>query len=72
MLKLLALMSKDNYGSLYALDDGNGGISKMTARVDSNGDGKYDREDCFGNEFKFYILTTSYSFSCGNAFPFLA
>ena len=37
--------------------------------VDINGDGYYDQEDCFGDDFNIYILTSDCSFSCGNAFP---
>ena len=35
-------------------------------------DGVYDKEDVYGDDFNLYILTSPYSFSCGNAFPFFA
>ncbi len=53
-------------------NDNSGVTTELAVRVDSNGDGKYDEQDCFGQYFKFYIITSSYSFSCGNAFPFNA
>ena len=69
MLKLLALLSKDNYCPLYLYTDTSGEILRYQASVDINRDGLYNSEDCFGNIFNFYILTSDCSFSCGNAFP---
>ncbi len=72
MAKLLALMSKDNKSEVFLRSDDNEAILRTTTRVDANRDGKYDLNDCYGNTFKFYIITSNYSFSCGNAFPFYA
>ena len=72
MGKLLALMSKDNKSEVFLRSDDNEAILRTTTRVDANNDGKYDLDDCYGNDFKFYIITSNYSFSCGNAFPFYA
>ena len=72
MMKLLALLSKDNKGHLTFYDDKTTQASIYTCFVDSNQDGEYDAKDCFGNDFNFYILTSDCSFSCGNAFPALA
>ncbi|MBR4503844.1 MAG: hypothetical protein IKP20_02575 [Candidatus Methanomethylophilaceae archaeon] len=72
MGKILALISKNNYAELFFKDESNGQVIKYSYQVDSNGDGKYDTDDCFGLHFKFYILTSAYSFSCGNAFPYYA
>lgn len=72
MGKLLALMSKDNKSLMYLRDETDNSIQLYTTRVDSNKDGKYDASDCYGNDFDFFIVTSSYSFSCGNAFPFYA
>lgn len=70
LCKLLCLMSKDNSSKIYYRNDENGAIGYASSKVDTNLDGKIDEKDVtFGNDFKFYILTTSYSFSCGNAFP---
>jgi len=70
--KLLALMSKDNSATMYIQNDLTNDIAKTTFHVDSNKDGVYDNKDCYGNDFSFYILTSPNSFSCGNAFPFIA
>ena len=47
-------------------------LVNINSQVDINGDGVYDTEDCFGDDFNFYILTSDCSFSCGNAFPCVA
>lgn len=72
MGKLLALMSKDNRSKMYLRDEGDDSIREVTVSVDSNQDGVYDEKDVFGNDFEFYIVTSNFSFSCGNAFPFYA
>ena len=72
MGKLLALLSKDNKSTMYLHDETDNSIQAINISVDSNNDGKYDAKDCYGNDFDFYIITSSYSFSCGNAFPFYA
>ena len=70
LCKLLCLLSKDNSSTIYFRSGENNAIGKMTSKIDVNLDGKIDESDVtFGNNFKFYILTSSYSFSCGNAFP---
>ena len=69
--KLLALISKDNKAVLYTQNELTKEISKSTFQVDSNEDGVYDANDCYGNDFDFYILTSNQSFSCGNALPSL-
>ena len=40
--------------------------------VDTNLDGKFDARDGFGGKYKFYILTSGFSYSCANALPFYA
>ena len=40
--------------------------------VDTNLDGKFDARDGFGGQYDFYILTSGFSYSCGNALPFFA
>ena len=73
MGKLLALLSKDNKSEMFLRDDATDAIQKITTRVDSNRDGVYDANDCFGaDDITFYIVTSKFSFSCGNAFPFYA
>ena len=72
MMKLLALISKDNSGYVALYDDASGQAVIYNSQVDINGDGVYDTEDCFGDDFNFYIITSDCSFSCGNAFPCVA
>lgn len=72
MMKLLALISKDNDGGISFYDDTIDQVSFYHAQVDRNGDEQYDPSDCYGNDFDFYILTSDCSFSCGNAFPCMA
>ena len=69
MIKLLALISKTNTCSLSMYTDTNSELAIYHGQVDSNNDSKYDENDCFGNKFNFYIMTSDCSFSCGNAFP---
>ena len=72
MMKLLALISKDNNGYLALYEDTTTQLSIATAQVDINDDGVYDTQDCFGDDFNIYIVTSDCSFSCGNAFPCIA
>ena len=73
MGRLLALLSKDNNSTLYFLNDLTESVTKQVYHVDTNKDGVYDGNDCYGNIFKnIYILTSPVSFSCGNAFPIFA
>lgn len=72
LIKLLALLSKNNIGRAYVYLDNYNVAQNMYCAVDSNDDGEYDTNDCFGSDFKFHILTSPYSFSCGNLFPFAA
>ena len=66
------ILSKDNRSVMYLRDSTDNSIQSITTRVDSNKDGVYDEKDCYGNDFEFFVVTSSYSFSCGNAFPFYA
>ena len=72
MLKLLALLSKDNHTKITYFDSPTGQVVSMICNVDTNQDGEYDEKDVYGNDFNFYILTSDCSFSCGNAFPCVA
>ena len=68
-VKLLALLSKDNYGYDRTQNLQTGAITELSARVDSNQDGKYDEDDVYGDDFNIAILTGPNSFSCGNLLP---
>lgn len=70
MNELITLLSKDNKSTTYVQQDVLDVVQSMTTKVDTNNDKIYDSNDVFGNDFDFYILTSEFSFSCGNAFPF--
>ena len=72
LMKLLSLISKDNNSYFCFYDEASGQASIYHSHVDSNNDGLYNAQDCYGNDFNFYLLTSDCSFSCGNAFPCFA
>ena len=41
----------------------------LAYKVDTNLDGQYDENDNYAGKYNFYVLTSSYSFSCANLFP---
>ena len=71
-IKLLALISKNNVGSVHQFNALDHSLTKMSCQVDSNHDGKYDADDVYGDDFNISILTSPASFSCGNLFPVFA
>ena len=47
-----------------------GEISEVHYNVDLDRDGSYGGTyDTFGDKYKMFVMTSAYSFSCGNAFP---
>ena len=46
-----------------------GQITDTHYKVDLNQDGVFNENDTYKNQYKFFLLTSSFSFSCGNAFP---
>ena len=72
LMKLSALISKENRGELYYLDNATKQLGIAITQVDSDDNGAYNKEDCYGDDFNMYLLTSDCSFSCGNAFPCLA
>ena len=69
MAKILALISKDNKGTVSMMDESTGVVSTSVCSVDVNMDGKYTADEVFGNDFNIYVMSSDCSFSCGNAFP---
>lgn len=69
MGRLLALISKNNSSELTMYDESTSVVSVNYLKVDVNNDKKYTDDETFGNRFNFYILTSDFSYSCGNAFP---
>ena len=72
LMKILALISKDNKARLCLYQQTTNAQQLFNFSVDTNGDGKYDQDDVYGDDYNIYLLTSPYSFSCGNAYPFLA
>jgi len=46
-----------------------GSYCEFTAKADVNADGVFDDKDYLTEDVKVYIMTSSYSFSCGNLLP---
>ena len=72
LMKLLALISKDNKGYLYYLEAASQQVGIAKTQVDSDDNGAFNELDCYGDDFNIYLLTSDCSYSCGNAFPCLA
>ena len=68
--KIASLFSKYNGFETYTKNDKTGDVDTCKTYIDTNYDGKFDDTDVYGNKFKFYLLTSPCSFSCGNALPF--
>ena len=68
-MKLQSLLSKDNNSRACLYAENIDATYTITERNDVNLDKFYHNNECFGNDYNFYILTSSFSFSCGNAFP---
>lgn len=72
MGKLLALISPKNSNRLGVQNIDTNLLYVTITRVDVNNDLRYDDNETYGGKYDFYLLTGDMSFSCGNAFPFLA
>lgn len=72
LMKVLALISKENTGKLFYLEGATKQLGIATTQVDSDNNGLYNLLDCYGDDFNVYLLTSDCSFSCANAFPCLA
>ena len=72
MMKLLALVSKNNEGVIGMCDGPTASVNVVYTSVDVNNDKEYEEDEVFGDDFNIYLLTSDCSFSCGNAFPCFA
>ena len=71
--KMISLLAKDTNGVILAYREAFLGNEYVeTIKFDANIDGKFDLDDVYGDDYNFYIMTSGYSYSCANAFPFLA
>lgn len=65
---LLATMSDDPALPVFSYYSGE--LVSAHYKVDLNGDGKFgEADDTYKGKYDFFILTSPFSFSCGNAFP---
>lgn len=69
LIKLLPLLSKNNYAAVDFYDSSCKVAYTYACKSDADGDNDFDQDDCYGNRFNFYILSSDCAFSCGNAFP---
>ncbi|MCR5078747.1 MAG: hypothetical protein K6B65_02345 [Bacilli bacterium] len=44
----------------------------LNYKIDTNLDGKFDNNDGYKGKYEFFVLTSSYSFSCANMYPYIA
>ena len=70
---MIAIMTKTNVMSLRELNTSTGNIVEESVLVDVNRDGQFDDADAETvYDLNFAVLTSGYSFSCGNLLPMLA
>ena len=68
MMKILSLVSKTATSDIYYLEADTTQLAIATTDVDINNDQQYNLDDCFGDDFNIYIMTSDCSFSAANAF----
>ncbi len=62
----------DDAISLNMKNNHTGATFKEVIYVDNDFDGDTSDKDSYAGKYNFYIMTSPYSFSCGNAFPCIA
>ena len=72
LISSLGFLSSDGEVNFSYQDLVNGSFCSEYYHVDTNLDGVFDDADGYGGEYNFYILTSSYSYSCGTALPYFA
>ena len=72
LIDILGFMSADGEANITYYNTLNKNYCSEWYHVDTNLDGKFDSQDGFGGKYKFYILTSGFSYSCANALPFYA
>ena len=72
LYKLLGLISNDNNAKAYIMYESINRAVRVDIKVKSNGDLNFDLDDVYGDDYNIYLLTSPYSFSCANAFPYYA
>lgn len=72
LVSLLGFLSEDGETCITYKDTLNNNYCTEYYHIDTNLDGRFDDEDGYGGQYDFYILTSGYSYSCGNALPYFA
>lgn len=72
MMKLLAIISKDNVSNTHFFDDAAKYVYLYKGAVDTNLDNEYDASDAYGNDFNFFVATSAMSYSAANAYAYYA
>ena len=67
----LSFITNENI-TINTKDPVTGASNSETVRYDTDLDGDFTDDDSYAGKYDFYILTSPYSFSCGNAFPCIA
>ena len=67
LIPMLGFLTKDVTLKVY--NPLNKQTGTLVYNIDTNLDGVYDDDDCYAGKYNFYVLTSSFSFSCANAFP---
>ena len=72
LVSTLGFLSKDGEVRISYRDLLNQNYRVENYHVDTNLDGRFDDQDGYGGQYKFYVLTNGSSYSCANAFPYFA
>ncbi len=72
LISALGFLSDDGEVEFSYLDQLNKSYCTEHFHVDTNLDGNFDDQDGYGGDYNFYIMTSGYSYSCANAFPYFA
>lgn len=70
LVSMLGLLKREYQATAY--NPLSKGFTDLDYQIDANLDGLYDENDGYEGQFEFFILTSAYSFSCANMFPYLA
>jgi len=70
LVSMLGLLKREYLATAY--NPLSKGFTDLDYQIDTNLDGLYDENDGYEGQFEFFILTSAYSFSCANMFPYLA
>ncbi len=70
LVQMLGVMGREY--TTYQYNPLTHAASELIYHVDTNLDGEFDESDSYEGQYDFFILTSDYSFSCGNMFPYVA